>query len=175
MHYFRFADANRKGNRIDKSAVMNERAKGEFRLGKSERLRLKTLVEGLFAEGESLYDFPLRMSYRVLAPSELEKSFRCGTPEGIGPLQMLITVPKRKRKRAVDRVLLRRRIREAYRLNRGALRAAVEDTPEIATLSMAFVYIHTDNADYQLIEKKMKRLLHKLEECIRGKSTVNDE
>lgn len=149
---------------------MMERVKGEFRLGKREKLRLKTLVEGLFAEGESLYDFPLRMSYRVLSPSELESSFRCGTPEGIGRLQMLITVPKRKRKRAVDRVLLRRRIREAYRLNRGALRAAVEQNPEIATLSMAFVFIHSDNADYALIEKKMKRLLHKLEERIRSNS-----
>lgn len=149
---------------------MMERVKGEFRLEKREKLRLKTLVEGLFAEGESLYDFPLRMSYRVLSPSELESSFRCGTPEGIGRLQMLITVPKRKRKRAVDRVLLRRRIREAYRLNRGALRAAVEQNPEIATLSMAFVFIHSDNADYALIEKKMKRLLHKLEERIRSKS-----
>lgn len=141
-------------------------------MGKAEKLRLKTLVEGLFESGEVLYDFPLRMSFRAISPRELEESFRTGAPEGIGPVQMLVTVPKRKRKRAVDRVLLRRRIREAYRLNRGELRSLVESTDEIGTLSLAFIYIHDDNTDYALIEKKMKRLLGKLEERIRSNRAV---
>ncbi len=43
-------------------------------------------------------------------------------PADVGALQMLVTVPKKKRRRAVDRVLMRRRIREAYRINRRPLR-----------------------------------------------------
>ena len=75
---------------------------------------------------------------------------------------MMVTVPKKKRRRAVDRVLLRRRIREAYRLNYGFLRDIVEADETIATLSISFVYIHNDNLDYPLIETKMKSALVKL-------------
>ncbi|MDE6393491.1 MAG: ribonuclease P protein component [Muribaculaceae bacterium] len=141
---------------------MNENKHADNRMGKEEKLRLKTLVDGLFREGDTLYDFPLRMNFRALGQEGLSGSFRCGTPEGVGPLQMLVTVPKRKRRRAVDRVLLRRRIREAYRLNRHRLREAVTESGAIATLGMAFIYMHDTNVDYALIEKKMRKLLDRL-------------
>lgn len=141
---------------------MNESIQTDNRMGKEEKLRLKTLVDGLFKSGDTLYDFPLRMNFRAIGPEELDNSFRIGRPDGIGPLQMLITVPKRKRHRAVDRVLLRRRIREAYRLNRHALKSAIESREDIATLSIAFIYMHDSNTDYRLIEKKMRRLLDRL-------------
>ena len=89
-------------------------------LRKAEKLRHKSLVENLFKEGFSVYEFPLRMQVRALSEDELESSFRNGAPDGIAPLQMLVTVPKKKRRHAVDRVLMRRRIREAYRLGRSA-------------------------------------------------------
>lgn len=134
----------------------------KLRLGKAEKLRLKSLVDSLFDEGRSLYDFPLRVIYRPLTADELEHSFRCGTPVGVGPIQMLITVPKKKRRHAVDRVLMRRRIREAYRLNRMPLKQALDASPDIRTLSLAFIYMHNENVDYRLVEKKMRRLLGKI-------------
>lgn len=144
-------------------------------MGKEEKLRLRTLVDGLFREGETLYDFPLRMNFRAMGQEGLSGSFRCGTPEGVGPLQMLVTVPKRKRRRAVDRVLLRRRIREAYRLNRHRLRETVTENGTIATLGMAFIYMHGENVDYALIEKKMRRLLDRLATMIEeGRLTVHN-
>lgn len=84
-------------------------------------------------------------------------------PEGIGSLQMMVTVPKKKRRKAVDRVQMRRRIREAYRLHRLRLRKYIEDTPSIRTLSMALVYVHDKNLPYLTMEEKMKSLLHKIE------------
>ena len=138
-------------------------------LGKGEKLRHRTLVEKLFAKGESLYEFPFRLTWRLTTIDELKESFRCEVPQPIDPIQMLITVPKKKRRRAVDRVLLRRRIREAYRLNRLPLRDLVESLPGESTLSLAFIYIHDKNTDYALIEKKMKSLLHKVAEKIKNK------
>lgn len=134
-----------------------------FKFGKSERLRYKSLVDGLFSEGKSIYEFPLRAIYRIVDKKTLERCFR--TPRGheIGKVQVMITVPKKKRRHAVDRVLLRRRIREAYRLNRRSLKKAAEESADTGTLSIALVYIHTENLDYRLIEKKTKRILAKIE------------
>lgn len=131
-------------------------------LRKGEKLRHRTLVDGLFSDGESVYDFPLRVSYRPLGAEQLEQSFRNGTPDRIDALQMLITVPKKKRRHAVDRVLMRRRIREAYRLNRLPLKEAVEADPRIRTLGLAIVYIHDKNLPYQTIERKLKLILKKI-------------
>lgn len=143
-------------------------------LRKAEKLRHKTLVDGVFAnDGRSLYEFPLRLKYRALSEEELEGSFRTGIPAGIAPLQMMITVPKKKRRHAVDRVLMRRRIREAYRLNRHALKQAIDSNPHVRTLSVSFIYIHTDNADFSVIERKMRRLLSKLAQQFEQKQHEN--
>ena len=131
-------------------------------LRKAEKLRHKTLVDGVFSAGKNIYDFPLRVSYRVLSPEELEDSFMTGLPPKVGPIQMLITVPKKKRRHAVDRVLMRRRIREAYRLNRHVVKHTAESDPSIGTISLAIVYIHSENTDYSLIEQKMQRIMTKI-------------
>lgn len=132
-------------------------------LRKEEKLRHKRLVEDLFNSGESLYDFPLRVVWRRISDEELDGSFRAARPDKIGPLQMLITIPKRKIRHAVDRVLMRRRIREAYRLHRLPLKEMLATQEEnTGTLSIAFIYIADKTLPYSLIEEKMKRLLSKL-------------
>lgn len=132
-------------------------------LRKPEKLRHKTLVNTLFAEGKSIYDFPLRMVWRALTPEELESSFRAGVPEKTGRLQMLITIPKKKRRRAVDRVLLRRRIREAYRLNRLHLADVIDNREDIAAVNIAFIFLGEENTSYADLERKMINLLGRLE------------
>ena len=133
-----------------------------FTLGKSEKLRHRTLVEGVFSEGKTIYEYPLRATYRIIGDDEtLEGYFRNGVPSHVGLLQMLITIPKKKLRHAVDRVLMRRRIREAYRLNRHELRDAAEKAG-VRSVEMAFIYLHREESDYHTIEKKMKRLLSKI-------------
>ena len=138
-----------------------------FTMGKSEKLRHRTLVEGLFSKGETLYEYPLRLTWRIMDVEEMESSFRTGLPPRLGRLQMMITVPKKKLRHAVDRVLMRRRIREAYRLNRIPLLHSVLDRDNIY-LELAFIYLHKEESDYFTIEKKMKRLLSKLEDKLKN-------
>ena len=140
-----------------------ESNKLNFKLSKDERLHHRSLVEGLFRFGNSFYEFPFRVTYRSMTTEELEKNFRDHVPEGISSLQMMVTVPKKKRRKAVDRVLMRRRIREAYRLNKHRLKQDVDMLPGIKTFSVALVYIHDKNMPYDFIESKIKKVLTKLQ------------
>ena len=134
---------------------------------KSERLRHKVLVDSLFAMGETLYEYPLRLTFRSLGEEELAASFKVGVPDRIAPLQLLITIPKKKRRHAVDRVLMRRRIREAWRLRRRQLRLAVEENPELRTLSVGIVYMSSKNSYSNKICSKMDILISKLTEIVK--------
>lgn len=130
-------------------------------LGKEERLRHRSLVDGLFRNGTTIYEYPLRLTWRALGDEALTAGFRDRVPPRIGRLQMLITVPKKKLRHAVDRVRMRRLIREAYRLNRIPLRQRAEEAG-VRTVQMAFIYVHPAKMDYAAIEKKMRRLLDKI-------------
>ena len=129
---------------------------------KSERLRHKTLVDGVFASGRSKFEYPLRMVYRPLTGAELESAFRIGVPDRIAPLQVMFTVPKKKRRHAVDRVLMRRRMRECWRLSRRRLREAVESHPDLRTLSVALTYSADRNIDSRKIAAKTEALIEHL-------------
>ena len=129
---------------------------------KSARLHHRTLVNALFDKGQSLYVYPLRCVWRVLSSEELQSSFRDTVPQGIGPVQLMITVPKKKRRHAVDRVRMRRLIREAFRQQRHALTALVESHPDRRTLSIAAIYIAEKNETFATVNRKMGILIKKL-------------
>lgn len=141
-------------------------------LRKSAKLRHRSLVDLLFREGKSLYEFPVRLTWRAMTGEDLQATFHGYVPDRIGLVQMLITVPKKKRRHAVDRVLMRRRIREAFRLNWAPLREAVENHPEIRTLSLAFIYLAPFNENYATIETRMKFLINKVARKISSASSA---
>lgn len=131
-------------------------------LRKSAKLRHRTLVQDLFEKGKSVYSGPLRITFRPLSREELDGSFRKNVPDLMGPVQFMITVPKKKRRHAVDRVLMRRRIREAFRLQWHPLRKIIQEDSSIRTLSLAIVYMHTDNSDMATISSSMASALSKV-------------
>ena len=141
-------------------------AEKRLTLRKSTKLRHRTLVQDLFHEGKSVYSGPLRITFRTLSQEELEASFRVSVPDLMGPVQFMITVPKKKRRHAVDRVLMRRRIREAFRLQWHPLRHLIENDPSIRTLSLAIVYMDTENTGMDSIMNAMGSALSKIRKKI---------
>lgn len=155
---------------VDCNSSVASLAKGALSFPKEERLHHRSLVERLFRSGKSFYEFPFKVIWQALSEEELKKNFRNNPPDGIGSMQLLITVPKKKRKLAVDRVLMRRRIREAYRLNRLPLKKATSENPNVRVLNLALIYIHNANLPYALVEEKMESVLARL----RSKFTTQD-
>ena len=144
-------------------------------LAKGGRLHHRTLVLRLFAEGKGVYAFPVRMVSAMLRESELARLFHGRVPADMERVQMLVNIPKKKQRRAVHRVLLRRRIKEAYRLHRAPLCRAAEayrfPDGERGYMLLALLYASDEIADYATLEKKVVKLLDKAVEKLSESAT----
>ena len=121
---------------------------GKFTFHKEERLCSQKIIEELFSSGESFLSYPLKV---VFLKTELPEST---------PVQAAFAVSKRNFKHAVNRNLLKRRMREAYRLNKPNF------YPEIVSkgiqLAIMFVYIAKEIAEFPVIEKSIIAAFNKL-------------
>ncbi|MBQ3554788.1 MAG: ribonuclease P protein component [Bacteroidales bacterium] len=115
----------------------------KYSLPQSERLRGKTRIDNLFANAKGVLSYP----YRALF-----------TPNGEEKSVIMVSIPKRKFKHATDRNLLRRRTREAYRLNKALL---AEQTANKG-FDIAFLYIGDKKEEFPYLQKKMCDLLNKI-------------
>lgn len=116
---------------------------------KEERLCNKKLIDELFRNGSSFLVYPFKVSWLIVAEPQLY------------PAQVLFSVPKKRYKHAVDRNLLKRRMREAYRLNKEHyLYLPLKDKGKQIVFSIG--YVGKEIADYAFIEKKMLKLLNSL-------------
>ena len=114
--------------------------------GKSERLCSRKQIEMLFSSGKSFSAFPFRVQY--LYVPRLDETVS----------QVMFPVPKKRFKRAVKRNLIRRRAKEAFRLNKHLLYA---DIPEGYTLVAAFIYIDAAIQPYDSIHKGIVKAIDK--------------
>lgn len=73
------------------------------------------------------------------------------------PIQFLVSVPKKRLRHAVDRVTMRRRIREAFRLLRHQY-----PMPSDARVDVVFLYVANELMPYTRVENSMRRLLDKI-------------
>lgn len=122
----------------------------KYGLTRSERVRGRKLIDRLFSEGNSGFVFPLRYCYLV------EKADTTDS----GRVSIMVSVPKRHFKRAVKRNLLKRRIREAFRLNKNILSDSIPDGLKI---HIAFIYGCGEVAEFRKIKSTMKRILNDID------------
>ncbi|HOH55517.1 MAG TPA: ribonuclease P protein component [Paludibacteraceae bacterium] len=118
-----------------------------FLFPKSERLNSKIKIDRLFTDGKAFLVYPLRTVYFISSenPSELE---------------VLISVPKKKFKKAVHRNRIKRLIREAYRLNKNELCNVVISGN--LQMQVAFVYVADKELNFHELNDKMKQILDQL-------------
>lgn len=133
----------------------------EFNLHKAEKLCSQTAIDRLFSEGQQAKAYPLRAVYR------LKKA------ESGAPAQFLISIPKKKIRRAVGRVLLRRRVREAYRLNRCLLYPSLISADMQADI--AFIYLSNTPKNYHSIEKRVRSILQTIAQSVTSTDTPPSE
>ena len=119
--------------------------------GKNEKLKSRKAFDELFSDGKTFVSHPVRFVYRI-KPKE-DYDIRVG-----------VSVGKKKFKHAVDRNLLKRRCKEAYRLNK----LIVEPSPNYS-VDLIMIYTSSKHQPFEKIEEAIKILLPKLNEAIQTK------
>ncbi len=110
-----------------------------------ERLKSRKAIESLFEKGNSEFKWPILLLWNI---SEIPH-----TP----PLQAGFTVSRRNFKKAVQRNLMKRRMREAYRLHKSILIEPLENKQ--LSLDLMFVYQAKEIKEYTDVEVAVKNLL----------------
>ncbi len=114
----------------------------KFTLGADKRLKSQKKIERLFLSGKRAQSFPIKSVF----------FFEPGEPAGV---QIAVSVPKKLFKKAVDRNLLKRRMREAFRIHQHQLKLPNK-------LEVMFIYSTHEIQDFSKIEKAMLALIDSL-------------
>lgn len=123
-----------------------------YTLHKSERLNRKKIIDKMFAGGAHSFSvFPIRVVY--LPVEELEE-----------PASILVSVSKRRFKRAVKRNRVKRQIREAYRLHKQVLWDVL--VAKNQKIGIAFIYLSDELVNSSFLQERMgialSRIIEKL-------------
>jgi ribonuclease P protein component len=134
-------------------------------LSKAERLKSYKRIRLLFAEGQKFKLVPLLVYYQF-------RELVVHSSETI-PIQMGVSVGSRYFKKAVDRNLIKRRIREAYRKNNADLKQEVMD--KAIGVDVFFVYTSTELLSYSQFEASMLKAIQILLEKISKSQQSNTD
>jgi len=130
-----------------------------FRLRKSERLCSETSISELFKDNNSFFVYPFRVVWRE---SSQKHDY---------PVQVAISVGKKRIRRAVKRNYLKRRIKEAYRLNKNIIYNSIGDK----SIDMMFIYMTSEIKEFSDLEPAVVKVLNKLKSEVLGSSVNSNE
>ena len=124
----------------------------QFTFSKKEKLTGETVVNELFLKGASFIAYPVRVVWSVSKTED-------------GPsIKVLMSVPKKKLKHAVDRNRVKRLLREAYRLQKKDLTVLVEE--QGLQVRMALVWIPNEVLEYAKVERKVLDALFRMQKLL---------
>lgn len=125
----------------------NTRQKVRYKLTKNDRLRSVKLIDTLFTKGKRKISGCLIAYYLEVETTVIPTS-----------LQIMAVVSRKRFKRAVHRNILKRRIRETYRLNKHTINENLEKQGK--KLIVAFVYRRNEILPYSEIKKAVVDILN---------------
>lgn len=111
-----------------------------------EHLKSKKAIEKLYAEGAAVTAFPLRAVFLEVSADEQEPA-----------AAILINVAKKRFRHAVDRNLVKRRIREAYRTGKHKFIDTLQNSGK--KMAVAILYIDNRHNSTAFLKRKMEKLL----------------
>ena len=120
---------------------------GEFIFRKEERLTKDKHIQELFDKGSSFYLFPFKVFFMPNPDQQFPHH------------QVLISVSKKNFKRAVDRNLIKRRMRESYRLQKHTL-------PETPKMLVGYIYSHKEILLFEEMKNRMRQTFNKLSRAL---------
>lgn len=115
---------------------------------KQEKLTHKKLIEKTFSNGSRVKAFPL-LAFKAFHRKR-----------GAAEIQVMFTVGKKRFKKAVDRNRIKRLLKEAWRLQKGAMELSIPDGEQ---LSLIVVYTGNAIPSFEEAKKKIKKLIRRLE------------
>ena len=113
-----------------------------------EKLKSSKLISKLFNEGNSHFSYPIKFMYLLEKPQKWVRP------------QVGVSVSSKIFKKAVDRNLIKRRMREAYRLNKSELLDFMK--AENVSFFGMFIYISKEELSYQEIENGISKIIQKM-------------
>ena len=128
-----------------------KRIEERFTFDKTERLTGIKKIDALFKEGESFISYPLRVMYLIH-----KQSIKSGC-------SILVSVPKKRIKKAVHRNRIKRLIRESYRLNKQLMdSSSFHET----SIDVAFIYVKDKSSEFSVMQKAMQKALSQISDRI---------
>ena len=137
---------------------MSQKTNMDFSLPKKYKLCSLKQIEELYAKGNLVKAFPIRMQYLLDSQAETQAAIEEASSAPL--FKVLFSAPKRKFKRAHDRNYIKRLLREVLRHNKQELEQLLIQQNKKLIFSITFV--GTERPDYKFLEQKFLKAFQQL-------------